>query len=50
MNPEIYALSLIEWQYFASLTFKSEKLTEAVRIAAISATRRSRNFSSLSRP
>jgi len=32
MNPEIYALSLIEWQYFASLTFKSEKLTEAVRI------------------
>jgi hypothetical protein len=32
MNPEIYALSLIEWQLFASLTFKSEKLTEAVRI------------------
>jgi hypothetical protein len=32
MNPEIYALSLIEWQFFASLTFKSEKLTEAVRI------------------
>ena len=32
MNPEIYALSLIDWQFFASLTFKSEKLTEAVRI------------------
>ena len=32
MNPEIYALSLIEWQLFATLTFKSEKLSEAVRI------------------
>jgi hypothetical protein len=32
MNPEIYALSLIEWQLFASLTFKSEKLPDAVRI------------------
>ena len=32
MNPEIYALSLVEWQFFASLTFKSEKLTDAVRI------------------
>ena len=32
MNPEIYALSLIEWQLFASLTFKSEKLTDSVRI------------------
>ncbi len=32
MNPEVYALSLIDWQFFASLTFKSEKLTEAVRI------------------
>ena len=31
MNPEIYALSLIEWQFFASLTFKSVKLTDAVR-------------------
>lgn len=31
MNPEIYALSLIEWQLFATLTFKSEKLAEAVR-------------------
>lgn len=26
MNPELYALSLIDWQFFASLTFKSEKL------------------------
>ena len=32
MNPEIYALSLIEWQLFASFTFKSEKLADAVRI------------------
>jgi hypothetical protein len=32
MNPELHALSLIDWQFFASLTFKSEKLTEAVRI------------------
>lgn len=32
MNPEIYALSLIQWQLFASLTFKSERLTDAVRI------------------
>ena len=32
MNPEIYALSLIDWQLFASLTFKSEKLTDSVRI------------------
>lgn len=32
MNPEIHALSLIDWQFFASLTFKSEQLTEAVRI------------------
>jgi hypothetical protein len=32
MNPEIYALSLIEWQWFATLTFKSERLTEAVRL------------------
>ena len=31
MNPEIYTLSQIEWQFFASLTFKSEKLTDAVR-------------------
>src|SRR5580704_14639076 len=32
MNPEIYALSLIEWQLFASLTFKSAKLADAVRM------------------
>lgn len=32
MNPEIYALSLIHWQFFATLTFKSEKLADAVRI------------------
>ena len=32
MNPEIYALSLIDWQLFATLTFKSERLTSTVRI------------------
>ena len=32
MNPEIYALSLIDWQLFASLTFKSAKLADGVRI------------------
>jgi len=32
MNPEIYALSLIEWQLFATLTFKSDALADAVRI------------------
>lgn len=32
MNPEIYALSLIEWQLFASLTFKSAKMADGVRM------------------
>jgi hypothetical protein len=32
MNPEIYALSLIDWQFFCSFTFKSERLADAVRI------------------
>ena len=32
MNPEIYVLSLIDWQLFASFTFKSENLADAVRI------------------
>ena len=32
MNPEIFTLSQIEWQLFATLTFKSVKLTDAVRI------------------
>ena len=32
MNPEIYALSIIEWQLFATLTFKSDRLADAVRI------------------
>jgi len=32
MNPEIYALSLVEWQLFASLTFKSAKLADGVRM------------------
>jgi len=35
MNPEIYALSLIEWQYFASFTFKSVNLADAVRIKMV---------------
>ncbi len=32
MNPEIFTLSQIEWQLFATLTFKSVKLTDAVRL------------------
>jgi hypothetical protein len=32
MNPEIYALSVIQWQLFASLTFKSAKLADGVRM------------------
>ncbi len=32
MNPEIYTLSLIEWQLFLTLTFLSENLADAVRI------------------
>jgi hypothetical protein len=32
VNPELFALSLIDWQFFASLTFKSEKLSDAVRV------------------
>src|ERR1035438_6036357 len=32
MHPEIYALSLIEWQVFLTFTFKSDKLADAVRI------------------
>jgi hypothetical protein len=32
VNPELFALSLIDWQFFASLTFKSERLSDAVRI------------------
>jgi len=32
MNPEIFTLSQIEWQLFATLTFKSENLSDAVRL------------------
>ena len=32
MNPELYALSLIDWQLFTTYSFKSEKLADAVRI------------------
>jgi len=32
MNPELYSLSQIDWQFFATLTFKQEKLSEAVRV------------------
>jgi hypothetical protein len=31
VNPEIFTLSQIDWQLFASLTFKSEKLSDAMR-------------------
>jgi hypothetical protein len=41
MNPEVYALSLIDWQFFVSLTFKSERLTDAVRIKLFFALMRS---------
>jgi hypothetical protein len=41
MNPELYALSLIDWQFFVSLTFKRERLTDAVRIKLFFALMRS---------
>lgn len=41
MNPELYALSLIDWQFFASLTFKSERLSDAIRIKLFFALMRS---------
>ena len=46
MNPELYPLSLIDWQFFASLTFKSERLTDAVRIKLLFALmrRQAENF------
>jgi hypothetical protein len=32
MNPEVYSLSLINWQFFVTLTFKSEKLSVVTRL------------------
>ena len=32
MNPEIYTLCNIEWQFFATYTFKSENVAERVRL------------------
>jgi len=32
-NPELFALSSIEWQLFCTLTFKQERLPERVRVA-----------------
>ena len=31
--PEIHILSKIDWQFFGTLTFKSERLPERVRLA-----------------
>jgi len=32
-NPELLSLSRIEWQFFCTFTFKSEKLAERVRLS-----------------
>jgi len=51
LNPEICALSLIEWQLFCSFSFKSEKLNDAVRIKMFFAFMREQadNFGFISR-
>jgi hypothetical protein len=45
-QPELYALSSIEWQLFCTFTFKQDKLTERVRLAMFFAVARTtaRNF------
>jgi hypothetical protein len=32
MNPELFTLSQIDWQFFATFTFKSDKISDAVRV------------------
>lgn len=32
MNPELFTLTQIDWEFFATLTFKQEKLSDTVRI------------------
>ncbi|MFN0126774.1 MAG: hypothetical protein ACKV19_08840 [Verrucomicrobiales bacterium] len=32
-SPDIHKLRLIDWQFFGTLTFKSERLPERVRIS-----------------
>lgn len=33
MNPELHILEKLDWQFFGTLTFKSERLPERVRLA-----------------
>ena len=32
-NPELLSLSRIEWQFFCTFTFKSERLTDRIRLS-----------------
>jgi hypothetical protein len=32
-NPELFSLSLVEWQLFCTFTFKQHELSERVRLA-----------------
>ncbi|MFZ4695945.1 MAG: hypothetical protein ACOYMV_12540, partial [Verrucomicrobiia bacterium] len=32
-SPFVYVLQFVEWQFFTSLTFKSERLPERVRLS-----------------
>ncbi len=32
-NPELHSLSRVEWQFFCTLTFRSENLTDRVRLS-----------------
>src|SRR6185503_2702822 len=32
LNPELFALSQIDWEFFATLTFKQKKLSDTVRV------------------
>lgn len=45
-NPELLSLSRIEWQFFCTFTFKSERLTDAIRLSIFFAMLRTqaRNF------
>jgi len=41
MNPEQHSITKIDWQFFSSLTFKSDKLSDSTRIKIFFATLRS---------
>src|SRR5260221_5633943 len=45
-NPELLSLARIEWQFFCTFTFKSERLTDRIRLAIFFALLRTqaRNF------